>query len=178
MKKQVTIPVAAILIIGVIFISNSIGLPQNAGTMSLIERIRLMPEDIPDGFMYAIIPDIYKKTLKTNPWTFDKTAIEKLTDKIYPGGDHNQISSIHLTILSRKETPHRDDIVCYIIQYRKSSFIKDELKKISEFAGFNQDRAFLHVKDNFAVLLFADDIKNILLLKELDKKITERIEKS
>jgi hypothetical protein len=176
MKKQLTVSLAAMLILGVIFISNSRGLPQDSGP--LVDKIRLMPEDIPEGFVYGIIPDVYKKTLKNNPWTFDKAAIEKLADKIYPGGDHRQITSIHVTILSRKETPHRDDIVCYIIQYRKSSSAKDELKKITEYAGYNQDRAILHIKDNYAVFLFVDDIKNILLLKDLDKKITERIEKS
>ena len=136
-----------------------------------------MPEDIPQGFMYGLIPNIYKKTLKNNPWEFDKPAIEKLADKIYPGGDHRQISAIHVTIISKKETPHRDDIVCYIIQYKKSSSVKDEIKKISEYAGYNQDRAILHIKDNYAVFLFVDDAKNLPLLKELDKKITERIEK-
>jgi hypothetical protein len=176
MKRQITISVAAMLIMGLIFISHSTGLPQ--GSNSIIDKIRLMPEDIPDGFMYGIIPNIYKKTLKNNPWEFDKAAIEKLADKIYPGGDHRQISAIHVTIISKKETPHRDDIVCYIIQYKKSLLAKNELKKITEYAGYNQDRAILHVKDNYAVFLFIDDIKNILLLKELDKKISERIEKS
>ena len=56
--------------------------------------------------------------------------------------------------------------------------LNDELKKISEYAGNNRTGRFLHIKDNYAVFLFADDIGNFLLLKELDKKITERIEKS
>jgi hypothetical protein len=176
MKKIFTLTISAMLLIGLIFISHSIGLPQVSN--SVIDKIRLLPEDIPQGFIYGLIPDIYKKTLKNNPWEFDKSAIEKLADKIYPGGDHRQISAIHVTIIARKETPHRDDIVCYIIQYRKSPSVKDELKKISEYAGYNQDRAILHIKDNYAVFLFVDDAKNFLLLQELDKKITERIEKS
>lgn len=172
MKKIFTLT----LFIGLIFISQSIGLPQDSNSM--IDKIRLLPEDIPQGFIYGVIPDIYKKTLKNNPWKFDDAAIEKLTDKIYPGGDYRQISAIHVTIIAKKETPHRDDIVCYIIQYKNASIARDELKKLSEYAGYNQDRTFLHIKDNYAVLIFADDVKNYLLLKELDKKIAERIEKS
>ena len=174
MKKIITLSVTVILIIGLIFISHSIGLSQDAN--SVINKIRPLPEDIPQGFMYGLIPNIYKKTLKNNPWEFDRTAIEKLTEKIYPGGDNRQISAIHITIMARKETPHRDDIVCYIIQFKKST-AKDEIKKITEYAGYNQDRAILHIKDNYAVFLFADDIKNFPLLKELDKKIIERVEK-
>jgi hypothetical protein len=176
MKKIFTLTMSAMMLIGLVFISHTIGLPQVSN--ALADKIRLLPEDIPQGFMYGIIPDVYKKTLKNNPWEFDKPAIERLADKIYPGGDHRQISAIHVTIISRKETPHRDDIVCYIIQYKKSSNINDELKKITEYAGYNQDRAILHIKDNYAVFIFVDDAKNFLLLKELDKKITERIEKS
>lgn len=173
MKKIIFL---SVFLIGLFFISNSIGLPQNS--KQVIDKIRLMPEDIPQGFMYGLLPDFAKKTLKGNPWEFDGAAIQRLADKIYPGGDYRQIAGIHVTIIARKETPHRDDIVCYIIQYKKSNAAKDEIKKISEYVGFNQDRAILHIKDNIAVFLFVDDIKNFQLLKELDIKITERINKS
>ncbi len=173
MKKIV---IFSILFIGLIFISNSTGLPQDS--KSIIQKIKLLPEDIPQGFIYGLIPDGAKTTLKDNPWEFDKTAIQKLTDKIYPGGDFNQISGIHVTIFARKETPHRDDIVCYIIQYKNFKTAREEIKKISEYAGYNQDRAILHVKDNIVVFLFADDINNFRLLRELDKKIIERMDKS
>ena len=69
MKKKFTLALPAILLFGLIFISQSIGLPQD--TQSLVDKIRIMPEDIPQGFMYGIIPDVYKKTLKNNPWAFD-----------------------------------------------------------------------------------------------------------
>ncbi len=133
-----------------------------------------MPEDIPQGFMYGIIPDTYKTTLKSNPWEFDGAAIQKLAGKIYPGGDFKQIAGIHVTIIARKETPHRDDIVCYIIQYKDNIAARDEIKKISEYAGYNQDRALLHVKNNMVIFLFVDNVNNFQVLQELDKKITDR----
>ncbi|MFH0977130.1 MAG: hypothetical protein V1874_15215 [Spirochaetota bacterium] len=173
MKKIIFL---SVFLMGFFFISNSTGLPQNGSL--LINKIRLLPEDIPQGFMYGVIPTPYKTTLKDNPWEFDKAAIEKLADKIYPGGDYRQISAIHVTIIARKDKPYYDDIVCYIIQFKTSKAARDEIKKMSDYASYNHDRAILHVKDNLAVFLFADDVSNFLLLKELDKKIADRIEKS
>jgi hypothetical protein len=170
MKKII---IYSVLLTGLIFLSSPEVFSQNVSTIA--DKIRLMPEDIPEGFMYGLTPEGVKNTLKDNPWTFDKTAIEKLTDKIYPGGDFNQVSGIHVTILARKDTPHRDDIVCYIIQYKSTKSLRDESKKLADYAGFNKDRAILKIKDNFAVFLFADDINNFPILQDLDKKITERM---
>jgi hypothetical protein len=173
MKKII---IYSILFTSLIFLSSSVVYSQN--TNAIADKIRLIPGDIPEGFIYGLIPDGAKNILKDNPWTFDKPAIEKLTEKIYPGGDFNQVSGIHITILARKETPHRDDIVCYIIQYRSFKAAKDEVKKLADFAGNNQDRAILHVKDDYVIFLFADDTNNVPLLRELDKKITERMDKN
>ena len=47
--------------------------------------------------MYGIIPDFAKKILHANPCYMDKTAIKRLTEKIYPGGDYNEVKSIHIS---------------------------------------------------------------------------------
>lgn len=173
MKKFITLFAFLVLIISV---SNVTGLPED-GT-SLIDKMRLSQEDIPDGFMYGLIPEFAKKVLKQNPWNMDRNAIKTLTDKIYPGGDYNQINSIHVTIIARKETPHGDDIVCYIIKYKDARAAKDEITKLSEYVGYNGDRAILSVMNNMAVFLHVDDTDDFPIILKMEKAIKERFNKS
>ena len=173
MKKFITVFAFLVLIISV---SNLTGLPED-GT-SIIDKMKLMQEDIPEGYMYGLIPDFAKKVLKQNPWNMDRNAIKTLAEKIYPGGDYNQISSIHVTILARKETPHGDDIVCYIIKYKDSKAAKNEISKISEYVGFNGDRAILSIMDNIAIFLHVDDKDDFHIIRKMEKTIKERFNRS
>ena len=173
MKKFISLFVFLVFIIS---ISNVKGLPED-GT-SIINKIKLMQEDIPDGYMFGLIPDFAKKVLKQNPWDMDSNAIKTLTDKIYPGGDYNQVSAIHVTIIAKKETPHGDDIVCYIIKYKDSKAAKNEISKISEYVGYNQDRAILNVFDNTAVFLHVDDKDDFPIIQKMQETMKERLKKS
>ena len=125
--------------------------------------------------MYGLIPEFAKKLLKSNPWYMDNTAIKKLSDKIYPGGNYTRITSIHVTIIAKNETPHGDDIVCYIIQYKDMGSAKEEIRKIAEYIGYNRDRAILNVKDNIVVFLHVDDTNNFHYIQEMDRKIKDRM---
>jgi hypothetical protein len=140
-----------------------------------IDSIRLTDKDIPDGFMYGTVPEPYRKTLKGNPWTMDKAAIKRLADKIYPGGDYNKIDSIHVSIIADRNTPFGDDIVCYVILFTNIKAAQEELRKVTEFTGYNSDRSLLITKDNLAVIFFVDDIGNFHYIQELAKTVSERI---
>lgn len=140
-----------------------------------IDSIRLTDKDIPEGFIYGTVPAPYKKTLKNNPWTMDRAAIKRLADKIYPGGDYNKIESIHVSIIADKNTPLGDDIVCYVILFTNMKAAQEEIRKITEFAGYNNDRSLLVTKDNLAVIFFVDDIGNYHYIQELAKTVSERI---
>ncbi|MBN2039086.1 MAG: hypothetical protein JW864_03530 [Spirochaetes bacterium] len=172
MKKIITFFVFIVLIVSG---SNVTGLTED-GTL-MINKMRLMQEDIPEGYMYGQIPDFAKKVLKHNPWNMDKDAIKTLTEKIYPGGDYNQVTSIHVTIIAKKETPHGDDIVCYIIKYRDAKSAKEEISKISEYVGYNGDRAILSVMDNMAVFLHVDDKEDFHIIRKMEKTMKERFKR-
>jgi hypothetical protein len=105
----------------------------------------------------------------------DKAAIKRLTDKVYPGGDYNKISGMHVSIIANKKTPLGDDIVCYVILYKSMKAAQDEIRKAIEFAGYNRDRVLLLTKDNLAVIIFVDDIDNFHFIQDLAKKIEERL---
>jgi hypothetical protein len=140
-----------------------------------IDAVKLTEKDIPDGFMYGTVPPPYKKTLKENPWTMDKAAIKRLAGMIYPGGDYTRIDSVHVSIIAEKDKPYGDDIVCYVILYTNMKAAQDEIKKATEFVGFNSDRALVVTRDNLAVILFVDDIANFHYIQDLAKTISERI---
>lgn len=140
-----------------------------------IDNIRLTDKDIPDGFIYGTVPPPYKKTLKNNPWTMDRDAIKRLADKIYPGGDYNRIESIHVSIIANRNTPYGDDIVCYVILYRNMKAAQEEMRKITEFTGYNSDRSLLLTRDNLAVVFFVDDIDNFHYIQEMARNVSERI---
>lgn len=139
------------------------------------DKIRITVGDLPEGFIYGKVPAFARKVLKDNPWKFDKNAIRKLAGQIYPGGDHTRIAEIHVTIMTGKETPFGDDMVCYIIQYKDARSARLEIKKIMEFAGFNKDRVILMVREEMVVYMHADDVKNFPLLKKIAKIIEERL---
>jgi hypothetical protein len=140
-----------------------------------IDIVKPTDKDIPEGFMYGTVPEPYRKTLKNNPWTMDRAAIKRLADKIYPGGDYNKIVGMHVSIITKKEKPFGDDIVCYVIVYSSMKAAHDELKKLSEYSGYNRDRVILLSKDNIAVLLFVDDVDNLHFIQEMGKIVEERM---
>ncbi len=143
-----------------------------------INKIKFLKSDIPDGFIYGSVPQYAKKVLKKNPWEMDGTAIKKLANRIYPGGDYSKISGIHVSILAKQNRPFGDDIVCYIIYYRDMISAKGEIRKIKEFAGYNQDRVIVHTKDNCVIYLHVDDAKDFPLIFKMGEKIKERTKNS
>ena len=142
---------------------------------NVIDIVKPTSSDIPEGFMYGQVPEVYKKTLKGNPWMLDRAAIKRLADKVYPGGDANKISSMHVSIISKKKKPFSDDIVCYLILYKDAKAARAEIKKVNEFTGYNSDRCILLVKENLAVLLFVDDINNFHYIRDMAVALEERI---
>jgi hypothetical protein len=141
----------------------------------LFDKVKLLNTDIPDGFIYGIVPKYAKDMIKDNPWELDQAAIKKLADQIYPGGDYSKISGIHVSILAKKSAPFGDDIVCYIILFKDAKAANDEIKKMSEFAGFNQDRVIIETKNNLAVYLHVDDVRDYPLIRAISEKIRERL---
>jgi hypothetical protein len=141
-----------------------------------IDAVKLTSNDIPEGFMYGTVPGPYRKTLKENPWMMDKAAIKRLADLVYPGGDYSKIAGMHVSIITNKKTPLGDDIVCYVILFNSMKSAQAEIKKATEFAGYNRDRVLLLTKDNLAILLFVDDIENFHFIQDLAKKIGERLQ--
>jgi len=140
-----------------------------------IDAVKLTGADIPEGFIYGTVPAPYRSTLKDNPWLMDRAAIKRLADKIYPGGDFNRIAGIHVSIIASKKTPLGDDIVCYVILYNSMKDAQQEMKKMTEFVGYNGDRALLLTKDNMAIVFFVDDIENFHYIQELAKTVGERM---
>jgi hypothetical protein len=118
---------------------------------------------------------VYKKTLKDNPWMMDKAAIKRLAGKLYPGGDFSKIANMHVSIMAKKAKPFGDDIVCYLILYRDAKSAREEIKKASEFSGYNSDRCILLIKENLAVLLFVDDINNFHFIRDMAVILEERM---
>ncbi len=143
----------------------------------MIESIKINRDDIPRGFVFGMVPDFARKVLKDNPWYLDKAAIKRLTKEIYPGGDFKRVSQIHATIMADEKTPYGDDLVCYIILYQNTSAANKELQKISDFTKFNTDRVILIARNNMAVFLHIDNVRNMPLLKSLAGIIEKRLEK-
>lgn len=169
--KRITVFVT--ILISLLFISTSKG--NSEIKPNAIDAVKLTSDDIPEGFMYGKVPEVYKKTLKDNPWMMDKAAIRHLADKIYPGGDYNKIAGIHISIIANKNKPYNDDIVCYIILFNSMKAAMDELKKVNEYTGYNRDRVILLSKENLAVFMFVDNANNFHYIQELAKKIDERL---
>lgn len=143
----------------------------------IIDTVRLSDRDIPEGFMFGLIPNSVKSTLHDNPWDFDEAAIKRLTPVIYPDGDASAVGSIHFTILTHKEVPYGDDIVCYLLMYKSSSAADREIGKIREFAEINKDRVHFSVHDNIVVLMMVDDVSDYPLMRTLCDTIDSRFPK-
>ncbi|MCU0843465.1 MAG: hypothetical protein MUC76_00890 [Spirochaetes bacterium] len=143
---------------------------------TVIDQIRPAVGDIPQGFVYGNIPPFARRVIRENPWKFDRPAIKRLTKEIYPDGDPGRVADIHMTILTRPATPFGDDIVCYIIVYNDMTSAKNEIKKITDFVGYNSDRAIVSVRENVVVFLHADDIGDFPIIREMMIKIGERLD--
>lgn len=162
-----------VLLLAIVFITESPGITRLGN--EIFDRIKLTDSDIPKGFTYGQIPEFAVDVFKKNPGEMDKKAIQKIADDIYPGGDYNNIAGIHVTILARTETPHGDDIVCYIILYKDAAAAREELKKITEYVGYNKDRAILHSVDNLVFFLHVDDTKNFHYIEEMNMIMMKKL---
>jgi hypothetical protein len=145
---------------------------------NIIDTIKLSSDDIPGGFTYGNLPPAVKTVLKDNPWKFDRAAITRLSSEIYPGADQTKIADIHMSIFARTATPFGDDIVCYIIVFNDTSAAKGELVKLNEYVGYNSDRAIIITRENIAIFLHVDDVKDFPLLRDMAAKMEDRINKS
>jgi hypothetical protein len=168
MKRFFVCIIVILSIIGGISIS---GAPYNT---QFIEKVKMDAAEIPEGYAYGKIPDFARNVLKDNPWFLDREAIKKLADRIYPGGDYNKISIIHMTILASNKNPYGDDIVCYIIVYDRSA-AKDEMEKLSTYIKYNSDRAIALCRDNLAVVFFVDEVNDFHFIQEMAKNMDARL---
>ncbi len=82
---------------------------------------------------------------------------------------------MYVSIIASKKKPFNDDIVCYLILYHSMKAAQDEMKKISEFAGYNRDRVILLSRDNLVAILFVDNVTNFHYIQELSTVIGERM---
>jgi hypothetical protein len=156
----------------VIFVSSAI--PAESVDTNPIDKLKITDSDIPEGFVYGLIPDFARKTLLANPWLMDKAAITRLTKNIYPRGDAAAVKNMHVSILAKKERPYNDDIVCYIIVYKDERIGRKEMEKLSEFSKINSDRTIVVERGNTAIFLIVDDVKNYKYISALKEKMEER----
>lgn len=142
---------------------------------TVIQKIRIVDTDLPEGFTYGQIPGFAKKVLLANPWQMDRNAINKLTKELYPNGDASNVKNMHVSIMTRKERPFGYDLVCYIIIYNDMQAAKKEIEKLSNYNKFNSDRTILLSHGNLAVFLIAQDISNYKYIDVMKDKVEERI---
>ncbi|MBP7584085.1 MAG: hypothetical protein KBA61_08645 [Spirochaetes bacterium] len=145
---------------------------------SIVEQIRLTDQDIPTGFIMGKIPGFAKEVFRDNPGYLSQAGIKRIAKHLYPNGSPSGISAIHHTIMAKSNTPFGDDIVCYIIVYANSREALKELKKLTDYAEFNKQRALVTSKENLAVFIHSDDKDNMPALLQLKRTIEERIEKA
>ncbi len=167
------------LTILILFAALKFGTAIPAGRMyknSDIDKIKLQNTEIPKGFMYGKIPPFAKKVLLSNPWKFNRIAINKLTKRIYPGGSAYSIDKIHMSIITKKDAPFGDDIVCYIIIYRDMSAAKKETTKLKKFIKYNKDRTILLHKKNMNIFLHVDNVENFNYIQKMANQLKLRME--
>ncbi len=155
-------------------ISLSFGVPS--GEMyedDIIESLMIDDADLPDGFMFGEIPEFAKDVLKENPWMMDRDAINRLTRNIYPDGDSRAVKSLYVSIITRKDVPYGDDIVYYALVFRDSASAQKEIKKLTEYTGYNKDRAVVLSKGNVAVYIHVDDTSDYHYIQGLSSKARE-----
>jgi hypothetical protein len=143
---------------------------------SIIEKIKPTTDEIPAGYMFGQVPEFARSLLKTNPWTLDQAAIKKLTNRIYPGGEYSKVSDLHMTIITNKKNPYGDDIVCYIFIFKNEKSAQEELVKINEHVGYNNDRSIVIEKKNLAVYLCVDSVNDFEYIKTMSESIKKRLE--
>ena len=170
MKKTVSLLIFIFITLCIIPASSSLSYD-----ITVFNRLKPSESEIPEGFVLGMIPDFARKVLKENPWQLDQNAIRKLADRIYPDGDPNAIQDIHMTIMTAKDRPYSDDIVCYIILFKKGKTAKTELDKLSSFNGYNGDRTILLSKDNLAVFLLVDDVDNFQHIRQMADSIEAKL---
>lgn len=171
MKNKILLLTATIILLSLISAGRAA-----APVRDTIERIKISDKDVPEGFTYGKIPGFAKSVLKENPWSLDRTAIKKMTGKIYPDGDQASIAEIHMTIMAKKSNPFRDDIVCYVIIYKNDTAAKKEMKKITSFAEYNRDRVILLTRNNVVVYFSVDSTDNFEYIRALSSSVKTRLE--
>jgi hypothetical protein len=149
--------------------------PKDTSGSVIIDKIKINPEDIPEGFVYGQIPTFARKVLLNNPWLMNRAAVNRLTKNIYPRGDANSIKNMYVSIIAKKEKPFNDDIVCYIIEYVSSSSARKEIEKLSDFSRFNSDRTIVIPHGNIAVFLIVDNVNNYQYIRILKDKFENRL---
>lgn len=145
---------------------------------SIVDSLRLEQKDIPEGYMFGLIPNGLKGTLQSNPWRFNQSAINRLTPHIYPGGDPTKIDTIHFSIVTRKEAPYDDEIVCYLLVFKTKGAADKEMSKIKEFGEMNKDRVFFSIHENIVLLMHVDDTEDYSLMRSLAETIEGRFPKT
>ncbi len=145
---------------------------------AVIERIKITAEDVPSGFVMGKIPTFAASIFKDNPCYLDGKGIKTIAKHLYPSGNYHAINSIHSTIMAKSGTPFGDDIVCYIIIYNNAKTAQKELKKLSDYVEFNNQRAVLTSRDNLAVFIHSDDKVNMSAVMQLKRTIDERLERT
>jgi hypothetical protein len=166
-----------ILILTLIFIPCQSFLYSNTAEInSIVEKLSIKSSDIPKGFVIGKVPEGSKTVFKDNPGFLDKTGISKVTKEIYPNGDKNKVSEIHVTILAKPENILNDDMVCYIIFYKSNLFAKEEMSKFREYIQYHSDRSILLSADNIAIFILSNDIENFDYIRELGSKMQKRLD--
>lgn len=145
---------------------------------SIIEQIRLTEQDIPTGFVMGKIPGFARQVFRDNPGYLDQGGIKRIAKHLYPNGSPAGISAIYHTIMAKSATPFGDDIVCYIIVYANAKEAQKELKKLTDYVEFNNQRAAVTTKENLAVFIHSDDKVNMPAVMQLKRTIEERLEKA
>lgn len=153
----------------------SFSVPAESVNKNVIDQIKILETDIPEGFQYGLIPDFARSVLLQNPWSMNKSAINKLTKNIYPGGDPAAVKNMHMSIIAKKEKPYNDDIVCYIIEYKDAASGHKEMAKLTDFYRYNSDRTIVIQKGNIAVFLLVDNINNYRYIQGLKGVIESRM---
>jgi hypothetical protein len=143
---------------------------------SVINIIRPAEADIPEGYRYGIIPDFAKNMLKENPWNLDQNALSRFAHRIYPDADNNRMSAVHMTIISNKKNPYDDDIVCYIFLYKDKKSAESEINKLTKFVENNRDRGIVLSKENLAVYLLVDHIKEYNHIENISRNMQKKID--
>lgn len=158
-----------------VFAFSTSGIPEFHS--NIVNKIKITQDDIPSGFIYGKIPPFARKVLKNNPWMMDRHAIKRLTKQIYPGGNYQLVSNIHVTILANEKNPFGDDIVCYIILFNNSRNAQKEVQKITNYVKYNNDRALLIIKNNLAIFYHVDDVSNFSIINKIAKRIRGLLDK-